>query len=53
MLGYELKDIETMQAAISLAMKNLPNKVSFNVVRSELARANDFFDGLWAEGYFD
>ena len=50
MLGYEQSDIDTMQAAISIA-SNAPMFPSD--VRDALEMANSFFDGLWAEGYFD
>ena len=53
MLGYELKDVETMMAAINVAIDNLPTKASFKVVRNELQNAYDMFDGLIMEGYFD
>ena len=57
MLGYTQNDIDTMQASISLAKKfylshpsDLMNK---QPVLDGLDMANSFFDGLWAEGYFD
>ncbi len=57
MLGYTQDDIDTMQACISIAKKfylshpsDLMNK---KPVLDGLEMANSFFDGLWAEGYFD
>ena len=50
MLGYELDDITKMQDAISLVSDSpmFPSDV-----RDALEMANSFFDGLWAEGYFE
>ena len=50
MLGYEIEDINKMQACISMVSKaaSLPSHI-----KEGLEMANSFFDGLWAEGYFD
>lgn len=53
MLGYEEDDIYTMQACISLAKSYLPPNASNDKIRQGLDMANEFFDGLWAEGYLD
>ena len=53
MLGYEEKDIYTMQAAINIAKSYIPANSSNDEVRRGLDMANSFFDGLWAEGYLD
>lgn len=54
MLGYTLEDIHGMQKAIDLAKKQLnPNLLTSPKIAVWLDEANNFFDGLWAEGYFD
>ena len=53
MLGYEQSDIDVMQASISLAKHYIPANSSNDELRRGLEMANSFFDGLWAEGYFD
>ena len=57
MLGYNQDDINHMQAAISIARKLYLAYPSDLMDKSEvlqgLDKANSFFDGLWAEGYFD
>ena len=53
MLGYEQNEIDTMQAAIRIAKHYIPANSSNDEVRRGLEMANSFFDGLWAEGYFD
>ena len=50
MLGYTLDDINKMQACISLASQ-FPNIPPAIVEGMEMALS--FFDGLWAEGYFE
>jgi hypothetical protein len=57
MLGYTQDDIVSMQDTISKAQKfylrypsDLMPKDKFI---SELEKVNEFFVGLWAEGYFD
>jgi hypothetical protein len=57
MLGYTQDDIVSMQDTIYKAQKfylrypsDLMPKDKFI---SELEKVNEFFDGLWAEGYFD
>ncbi len=50
MLGYDVEDIYEMQAAISIAFQAIKDN---DPVENGLAKALDFFDGLWAEGYFD
>ena len=53
LLGYEQSDIDVMQASISIAKHYVPANSSNDEVRRGLEMANSFFDGLWAEGYFD
>jgi hypothetical protein len=53
MLGYEQKDVDLMQASITIALGYVPVNSSNDEVRNGLEMANSFFDGLWAEGYLD
>lgn len=53
MLGYSTKDVEDMQNAIELAPLYIPDNSSNDEVRRGLEMASSFFEGLWAEGYFD
>jgi hypothetical protein len=50
MLGYTIEDINKIQECLSLLNKadGIPQDL-----RDGLEMANSFFDGLWAEGYFD
>ena len=57
MLGYTQEDIGTMQYAIETAKKfylHYPSDLMDKTkIITGLEEANKFFDGLWAEGYFD
>ena len=50
MLGYTMEDVNKMQECVGLVSKadGMPNHI-----REGLEMVNSFFDGLWAEGYFD
>jgi len=50
MLGYTIEDINKIQECLSLLSKadGIPQDLC-----DGLEMANSFFDGLWAEGYFD
>ena len=57
MLGFDQEDINIMQECIETAKKfylshpsDLMDKTR---ITTGLEQANSFFDGLWAEGYFD
>jgi hypothetical protein len=50
MLGYELSDQEEMVVAIQNAMSLYDNRTN---IYKGLAMAEEFLQGLWAEGYFD
>jgi hypothetical protein len=52
MLGYEESDLNDMRYAIDSAVLVLGEDNHPAIVR-DLAKASDFLDGLWAEGYFD
>lgn len=52
MLGYEESDLNDMRYAIDSALLILGENDHPAIVR-DLAKASDFLDGLWAEGYFD
>lgn len=49
MLGYTVQDIANMQ----LAIENASTVTNDTTMNYWLDKANDFLDGLWAEGYFD
>jgi hypothetical protein len=49
MLGYELPDINKMCQSIELARRS----ISDPRIITGLNNAEDFLQGLWAEGYFD
>lgn len=51
MLGYELEDINRMQFYLNIASSYLPPNQQ--EVMNGLKEIHSFFDGLWAEGYFD
>ena len=51
MLGYSNEDINKMQDAITKASFYLPPAQTS--IKESLEEAQSFFDGLWAEGYFD
>ncbi len=52
MLGYEMADVDTMIDAIQEALKVLDTE-SYKSLHTGLWKAQDFLQGLWAEGYFD
>jgi hypothetical protein len=52
MLGYEESDLNDMRYAIDSAVLILGEDKHPAIVR-DLAKASDFLDGLWAEGYFE
>jgi hypothetical protein len=49
MLGYDLQDINHMCQSIELARRTV-DKTS---IIDGLNKAEDFLQGMWAEGYFD
>jgi hypothetical protein len=49
MLGYEINDLNEMCQSIELASRT----VTKDKVLNGLNKAQDFLQGLWAEGYFD
>ena len=51
MLGYNESDLNKMIDATYLALNYLPPAQTD--IADNLAKANDFLQGLWAEGYFD
>jgi hypothetical protein len=57
MLGYDQEDISIMQECIETARKfylSYPSDLMDKKrITTGLEQANSFFDGLWAEGYFD
>jgi len=54
MLGYTKTDLDEMSASIEVAIKQLsPYLLSSPKTEAGLNKANDFLQGLWAEGYFD
>jgi hypothetical protein len=52
MLGYEMSDVDTMIDSIQDALKVLDTE-SYRSLHTGLWKAQDFLQGLWAEGYFD
>ena len=54
MLGYTLDDLNNMINATHLASVSLRKTDRFPAQMLEsLQQANDFLQGLWAEGYFE
>lgn len=57
MLGYDQEDIAIMQECIETAkqfyLKYPSDLMDKTRIVSGLEQASSFFDGLWAEGYFD
>jgi hypothetical protein len=51
MLGYTLDDLDSMIRAVGLAKKSVP-RTQIEICAG-LDKAQDFLQGLWAEGYFD
>lgn len=51
MLGYELSDLDEMIRSVGLARKSVDSNQ--NRIIEGLEKAEDFLQGLWAEGYFD
>ena len=52
MLGYEITDLDAMIDAIQDALKVLDTE-DYKALHTNLWKAQDFLQGLWAEGYFD
>ena len=54
MLGYSKSDMDKMTDAIHDAkLFYLKNNGKDEYMKANLEEAISFFDGLWAEGYFD
>lgn len=54
MLGYSAEDVGKMTDAIhDSKLFYLKNNGADENMRANLEEAVSFFDGLWAEGYFD
>ena len=51
MLGYEVYDQEEMVTAVQHALSYIPPAQT--EIYAGLIKAQDFLQGLWAEGYFD
>lgn len=51
MLGYTKDNLDEMIDATYLALHYLPPAQT--EIAENLSKANDFLQGLWAEGYFD
>jgi hypothetical protein len=49
MLGYTMNDLDNMTRAIDVAYKYVSTPDDLK----GLEQANEFLQGLWAEGYFD
>ena len=52
MLGYEASDIDEMVDAIQTVLKTIDTE-AYLKLHTDLWKAQDFLQGLWAEGYFD
>jgi hypothetical protein len=52
MLGYELSDIDNMVDAIQTVLKTIDTQ-TYMELHTNLWKAQDFLQGLWAEGYFE
>ena len=50
MLGYEKSDLDMMINAIGVAYEIIDGPAN---IENNLLKAQDFLQGLWAEGYFD
>ena len=51
MLGYSKEDLDQMITAIAVALGPHPKLTDEEI--TNLRKAQDFLEGLWAEGYFD
>ena len=51
MLGYTKEDLDNMISSIAVALG--PHPKLTNEEMTNLKKAQDFLEGLWAEGYFD
>jgi len=51
MLGYTLDDLDEMIGAVVLSKKSVPSTQIG--IHAGLDKAQEFLQGLWAEGYFD
>ena len=52
MLGYEMSDVDDMIDAIQDVLKTIDTE-QYKKLHTSLWKAQDFLQGLWAEGYFD
>jgi hypothetical protein len=52
MLGYEASDIDDMVEAIQTVLKTIDTD-TYLQLHTNLWKAQDFLQGLWAEGYLD
>jgi hypothetical protein len=52
MLGYEASDLDNMIDAIQTVLKTIDTE-TYLQLHTNLWKAQDFLQGLWAEGYFD
>jgi hypothetical protein len=52
MLGYELKDLDEMVYAIQSVITTVDSNDD-PFLHGNLWKAQEFLQGLWAEGYFD
>jgi hypothetical protein len=50
MLGYELDSLNEMINSIGIAYEIIDGPAN---IEAGLLKAQDFLQGLWAEGYFD
>ena len=51
MLGYTVEDLDEMIRSVGLAKKSISNEETR--INVGLDKAEEFLQGLWAEGYFD
>ena len=51
MLGYTIDDLDEMIRSIGLSKKSVPSTQTR--IHEGLDKAQEFLQGLWAEGYFD
>lgn len=53
MLGYLNSEIDDMREALDEVQLYIPPGKQNDRLRQNIKLATEFFDGLWAEGYFD
>ena len=51
MLGYTIDELDEMIRSVGLAKKSISNEETR--INDGLDKAQEFLQGLWAEGYFD